>query len=78
MKVSEFLGDNESHSHCAHCPHVTLTLNEHAMVPMLIKHKAEHFNAINTILHLMRCHPEIFAADVELAAEVKSVYGLEL
>lgn len=77
MNLKEFLHD-KPHVHCKHCPHVTITANEHALFNMaLINNAASHFNAVNTILHLYTCHPDVVANDIELQVEVKAAYGLE-
>lgn len=78
MKLAEFLAD-KPHDHCAHCPHVHVVAQEHALFNMaLINNAAAHFNAVNTILHMMTCHPDIYAADTEMVKEVFDCYGLEL
>lgn len=80
MKLAEFL-ENKHHEHCAHCPHTVLIAPTAPVLDSILpgaNNRVEHFNAMNTILHMMTCHPDIYAADTEMAAEVFNCYGLEL
>lgn len=71
MKLEEYLKDKENHSHCAYCAHIFL------LAPLFAR-GAESFDAMNTIIHMITCHPEEFTADTELVKEVKEWIDVEL
>lgn len=78
MKLAEFLESKENHAHCVHCPHIFLLAPEWTPAAQLGNHSAETFNALNTTIHLMACHPEEFKKDTALVEEIKEWIDVEL
>jgi len=69
MTLTEFLED-KGHIRCRHCDNIFLTAP--SGVP-----GGENFDTMNTVLHLVTCHPEVVEKDQLLKEEVISWLGAD-